>query len=151
MAARMQELAQPQAPVDLLSALEQIDEPMHLVFLLASLIGLSLEKEQALLESESCAAALRLMHENLTYELQVLDIRQKIASQAQSEITKEQREYHLRQQLRAIREELGEADEGKAGVADLRKQLAETTLSEEARQQAERELNRLEGMNAASP
>jgi ATP-dependent Lon protease len=151
MAARMQELAQAQAPVDLLPALEQIDEPMHLVFLLASLTGLSLEKEQALLEADSCAAALRLMHENLTYELQVLEIRQKIASQAQSEITKEQREYHLRQQLRAIREELGEADEGKAGLADLRKKLAEATLSEEVRKEAERELNRLEEMNAASP
>jgi ATP-dependent Lon protease len=151
MAARMQELAKTEAPIDFLSALEQIEDPMHLVFLLASLTGQSLEKEQALLEAESCLAALRLMHANLTYELQVLEIRQKIATQAQSEISKEQREYHLRQQLRAIREELGEGEEGKTGIAELRKKLAEATVPEAVHKEAERELSRLEGMNTASP
>jgi len=151
MAARIQELARVQAPIDFLSALEQIEDPMHLVFLMASLTGLSLDKEQALLEAETCLAALRLMHEYLTYELQVLEVRQKIASQAESEISKEQREYHLRQQLRAIREQLGEGDEGKSGVADLRKRLDEVKLPEAVRKDADRELSRLEGMNTASP
>lgn len=151
MAARIQELARVQAPIDFLSALDQIEDPMHLVFLMASLSGLSLEKEQALLEAESCLSALRLMHGYLGYELQVLEVRQKIASQAESEISKEQREYHLRQQLRAIRTELGEGDEGKAGVADLHKRLEEATLPAEVRKDAERELGRLEGMNSASP
>ncbi|MGE5191999.1 MAG: endopeptidase La [Deltaproteobacteria bacterium] len=151
MAARMQELAKTEAPIDFLSALEQIEDPMHLAFLLASLTGQTVEKEQALLEAETCLAALRLMHANLTYELQVLEIRQKIATQAETEISKEQREYHLRQQLRAIREELGEGEEGKAGIADLRKRLAEATLPEGVHKEAERELSRLEGMNSASP
>src|SRR5258708_36460918 len=91
MVARIQELSRVQAPIDFLAALEQIDDPMHLVFLMASLMGLSLDKEQALLESPTCLEALRLMHGNLAYELQVLEIRQKIASQAESEISKEQR------------------------------------------------------------
>ena len=151
MAARIQELARVQAPVDFLAALEQIDDPMHLVFLMGSLTGLSLEKEQALLEASSCVDALRLMHGYLAYELQVLEIRQKIASQAESEISKEQREYHLRQQLRAIREELGEGDEGESAVAGLRKWLEGATLPEAVRKEVERELSRLEGMNSASP
>lgn len=151
MAARIQELAQAEAPIDFLAALRQIDDPMHLVFLLGSLTGLSLEKEQAVLEASTCLAALRLMHEYLTYELQVLEVRKTIASQAASEISKEQREYHLRQQLRAIREELGEGDEGKSAIVDLRKRLGEAKLPESVRTEADRELSRLEGMNASSP
>ena len=151
MSARIQELARVQAPIDFLAALEQIDDPMHLVFLMASIMGLSLDKEQALLEAQTCLDALRLMHGNLAYELQVLEIRQKIASQAESEISKEQKEYHLRRQLRAIREELGEDDEGKSGVADLHKRLDEVTLPDEVRKDAERELGRLEEMSPNSP
>src|SRR5260221_10007247 len=79
MAARIQELARVQAPIDFLAALEQIDDPMHLAFLMASITGLSLDKEQALLEAETCLDALRLMHGYLSYELQVVEIRQKIA------------------------------------------------------------------------
>ena len=151
MAARIQELARVQAPVDFVAALEQIDDPMHLVFLMGSLTGLSLEKEQALLEAASCLDALRLMHGYLTYELQVLEIRQKIASQAESEISKEQREYHLRQQLRAIREELGEGDDGESAVTGLRQWLEKATLPEAVRKEVERELSRLEGISSASP
>lgn len=150
MAARIQELSRVQAPIDFLAALEQIDDPMHLVYLMASIMGLSLDKEQALLEAQTCLEALRLMHGNLAYELQVLEIRQKIASQAESEISKEQKEYHLRRQLRAIREELGEDDEGKSGVADLHKRLAEETLPDDVRKEAERELARLEEMSPNS-
>lgn len=151
MAARIQELARVQTPIDVVTALEQLDDPMHLIFLLASLLGLGLDKEQSLLEAETCLGALRQMHGYLTYELQVVELRQKIASQAESEMSKEQREYHLRQQLRAIREELGEGEKDKSGAADLRKRLDEAKLPEEVRKEADRELSRLEGMNSASP
>ncbi|MGQ0634939.1 MAG: endopeptidase La [Planctomycetaceae bacterium] len=149
LAGKMQEVSRAKAPPEFLTALAQIEDPLHLVYLLASMLGLSLDKQQALLEADSCLTTLRLMHGYMTYEVQVMEIREKIASQAQSEISKEQREYHLRQQLRAIREELGE--EGENGVDSLRKSLDEAKLPDEVREEATRELLRLERMSSASP
>ena len=91
------------------------------------------------------------MHGYLAHELQVLELRSKIASQAQTEMGKEQREYLLRQQLRAIQEELGEKNPERAEVEELRDRLAEADLPEEVRKEAERELGRLERMPPAAP
>ena len=91
------------------------------------------------------------MHGYLTHELQVLELRQKITSQAQTEMSKEQREYLLRQQLRAIQEELGEKNPEKAEVEELRHRLAEADLPDDVRKEAERELDRLERLPAAAP
>src|SRR5947207_2296113 len=92
----------------------------------------------------------RRMHQHLTHEIQVLELRSKIASDAQSEMTKEQREYVLRQQLRAIQEELaGGGDKGEVG--SLRDQLAKAELPEDVRKEVERELNKLERIPPASP
>ena len=77
------------------------------------------------------------MHGYLTHEVQVLELRQKIASQAQTEMSKEQREYLLRQQLRAIQEELGEKNPEKAEVEELRRRLAEADLPDEVRKEAD--------------
>src|SRR5262249_34845911 len=87
----------------------------------------------------------------LAHEVRVLELRQKIASQAQTEIGKEQREYLLRQQMRAIQDELGEKSPEKAEVEVLRQRLAEADLPEEVRKEAERELARLERMPSAAP
>jgi ATP-dependent Lon protease len=148
-AGKMQEISQVKTPVDFVAALSQIDDPMHLAYLLGSMLGLTLDKEQKLLEAETCRDALQLLHEYMAYELQVLEVRQKIASQAETEISREQKEYHLRHQLKAIQDELGE--EGGAALDDLRKKLEEAGLPEEAARDAQRELSRLERLSQNSP
>src|SRR4051812_37563538 len=124
-------LAQPQAPPEVSRALLTADNPMQLVFTMASVFGMDVEEQQALLEAETRAQALRIMHQHLTHEIQVLELRSKIASDAQSEMTREQREYVLRQQLRAIQEELSGGGGDKGDVASLREQIEKAGLPEE--------------------
>ena len=131
--------------------LASAEDPLRLVYLLASMLSLELAKEQALLEAPSRGEALRLMHTYLTNEVQVLELRNKIASQAQSEMTKQQREYLLRQQLRAIQNELGEKDPQQAETELLRERLAKLELPEEVRREAERELGRLAQLPPGAP
>src|SRR5438270_480939 len=88
--------------------------PQSVAALDAAMLSLDVAREQALLEANTRAEALRLLHGYMTHEVQVLELRNKIASQAQSEMTREQRDYMLRQQLRAIQEELGEKSSEKA-------------------------------------
>ena len=95
--------------------------------------------------------ALRLIHSYLSHELQVLELRQKIASTARDEMSKEQREYLLRQQLRAIQQELGEKDADKAEVEMLRERFEKADLPEEAKKEFQRELGRLERLPAGAP
>ena len=131
--------------------IEQVETPLHQVYVLSSLLSLKREDEQRLLGAASQAEALQLVHDFLTHEVQVLEVRQKIADQAQSEMSREQREYLLRKQLRAIQEELGDKSPEQADVDELRRQLEEAKLPEEARKEADRELKRLERLPAAAP
>jgi ATP-dependent Lon protease len=151
LAGRALALAQPQAPVDLSQLMAQARDPIQVVFLLASMLSLDLEKEQQLLESTSRAEALRQMHRHLSHEVQVLELRQKISSEAQTELSKQQREYMLRQQLKTIQQELGEQNPEQAEVALLRQGIQEADLPEEVRKEAERELSRLEKLPSAAP
>ncbi len=151
LAAKALELVQPQASAQLGQLLVNTEDPLRLVYLLGSMLNLDLVKEQSLLEAQTRAEALRLMHGYLTYEVQVLELRQKIAGQAQHEMSREQREYFLRQQLRAIQQELGEQNSEQAETAMLREQLEKGDLPEDVRKEAERELQRLERLPAASP
>jgi ATP-dependent Lon protease len=151
LAAKALELTQSQATQQLGQLLVNTEDPLRLVYLLGSMLSLDLVKEQSILEAPTRADALRLMHGYLTYEVQVLELRQKIAGQAQSEMSREQREYFLRQQLRAIQQELGEQNSEQTEVALLREQLEKSDLPEEVRKEAERELQRLERLPAASP
>jgi ATP-dependent Lon protease len=151
LAAKAVALIQPQAAAPLGQMLANTEEPLQLVYLLGSMLSLDLVKEQSILEAPTRADALRLMHGYLTYEVQVLELRQKIAGEAQSELSREQREYFLRQQLRAIQQELGEQNPEQAELALLRERLEKGDLPEEARKEAERELQRLERLPAASP
>ncbi len=144
-------LSNPQAAQQLGQVVGSVEEPLHLVYLLASLLGLDVEKEQALLESATVQDALRLMHTRLNYEVQVMELRSKIADQAQSEMGKEQREYLLRQQLRAIQQELGEQSPEKEEVESLRDRLRKADLPDLVRKEAEREMDRLERLPTASP
>ena len=145
------ELTQVQAPPEIRSLLSSNDDPLRLVFLLASVLGLDVKKEQALLESQTRVDALRLMHSYLSHEIQVLELRSKIANNARSEMSKEQREYLLRQQMRAIQTELGEKGTDQADTDLLREQVEKANLPEEVLKETERELSRLEKLPSASP
>jgi ATP-dependent Lon protease len=144
-------LAQVQPSIDLARLISANDDPLRLVYLVASMLSLDPPKAQALLEAPTRLDALRLMHTYLSYEVQVLELRAKIASEARSEMTKEQREYLLRQQLRAIQQELGEKDGEAAEIDMLREQLEKADLPEEIRKEANRELRRLEKLPPAAP
>jgi ATP-dependent Lon protease len=149
-AARIQAIVAGDSPIGLPQILAQTNNPLQQVYLLASLLGLDVAKGQALLEAETRLQALQFMHEYLAHELQVLELRQKIAEQAQTEMSREQREYLLRQQLRAIQEELGEKNPEQAEVAELRRRFDEVQLPELVRKEADRELRRLERLPAAA-
>src|SRR5437763_944306 len=151
LASRAIGLAQPQSAAELTRMLAANEEPLRTAFLLASIFSLDVAREQNLLEAETRADALRLMHSYLSHELQVLELRQKIASTARDEMSKEQREYLLRQQLRAIQQELGEKDSEKAELEQIRERFAKTELPEEAKKEFERELARLERLPAGAP
>jgi ATP-dependent Lon protease len=149
--ARMLELTQQQNQINIAQLAAQAQNPLQLVYFIASMLSLEVQKEQDLLEAPTRAAALRLLHGYLSHELQVLELRNKIASQAQTEMSKEQRDYMLRQQLRAIQEELGEKSPEKAAVEVLRQRLAEADLPDDVRKEADRQLSHLEQMPPAAP
>jgi ATP-dependent Lon protease len=151
LAAKAITLAQPQSAPELTRMLAGSDDPLRLAYLLASVFSLDVAREQKLLEAETRVDALRLMHSYLAHELQVLELRQKIASNARDEMSKEQREYLLRQQLRAIQQELGEKDSDKAEVEMLRERFEKANLPEEAKKEVERELARLERLPSGAP
>lgn len=151
LATRALSLAQPQAPAELGQFLASTDDPLRLVYLLGGMLSLELAKEQTLLEAQSRSDALRLMHTYLAHEVQVLELRSKIASQTQTEMNRQQREYVLRQQLRAIQNELGEKDPQQAEAELLRERLAKLELPEEVRKEAERELSHLERLPPGAP
>ena len=150
-AGRVLALVQPEAQVNVQQLLANAPDPIRLVYLLASMMSLEVEKEQALLEANSQAEALRLLHGYLNHEIQVLQLRRQIASQAETEMSREQRDYLLRQQMRAIQEELGEKNPEKAELEALRQRLQEAELPEEVRKEAMRDLNRLERLPAMAP
>src|ERR1700690_3616608 len=151
LAGKVVTLAQPNAPAELAQMLTQTEDPLRLVYLLGSMMNLELAKEQALLEALTRAEALRLMHAYLTSEFQVLQLRDKIATEAQSEMSKQQREYLLRQQLHATQQERGERDPQQAEIELLRERLEKLKLPEEVSKEAMRELSRLERLPPGAP
>ena len=151
LAARALALIQPQAAEELRRLIAGTKDSLRLVYTLAPMFSLELEKEQALLEAGTVADCLRLMHAYLSHELQVLQLRSKIANEAQSEMSKEQRDYLLRQQLRAIQKELGDENPEQSEIALLRERFSKADLPEDVRKEVERELARLERLPSASP
>ena len=151
-AGKIQSLASHGMNIDLDDLLGQIDDPMQLVYLLASLIGLDGARAQRLLDTDRQGDAMRLVLEYLRHERQVAELRQEIAGQAESEMGRQQREYMLRQQLRAIQNELGEGEAPERSEAEeLRRRFEESQLPAEVRKETERELRRLESIPAVSP
>jgi len=127
------------------------EDPLRLAYMVASIMNLEGTREQALLEAPTRVEALRLVHGWLSHEVEVLNLRNKITEDARGEMSKEQRDYILRQQKRAIEAELGEKNEDKAEVESLREKLTKADLPDDVRKEAERELGRLEKMSAQQP
>jgi ATP-dependent Lon protease len=140
----------PYLPEELQLAVANIDDPSALSHLIASSLRLSVEEKQQLLEEVDVGRRLRALSQILARELEVISLGSKIQSQVQSELEQGQREFFLRQQLKAIQEELGETDETTAEVNELREQLDALELPEEVRRQADRELGRLERLPPAA-
>jgi ATP-dependent Lon protease len=136
----------PYLPEELQLAIANIDDPSALSHLIAGSLRLKSEEKQALLEEADVGRRLRRLVDILARELEVISIGSEIQSQVQSEIDKSQREFVLRQQLEAIRKELGEFDESAAEAGELREQLDAIALPEDVRRQADRELKRLEAL-----
>jgi ATP-dependent Lon protease len=131
--------------------LNQIQDPMQLVYLLGSTMGLDMERAQQLLAASGQHEAMKLLHGYLLHERQVAELRKEIAGQAESEMGRQQREYLLRQQLRAIQQELGEESPEQSEAAELRRRFEEAELPPGVRKETERELHRLESIPTASP
>jgi ATP-dependent Lon protease len=140
----------PYLPEELQLAVTNMDDPSALSHLIAGALRIPVEEKQELLEEVDVGKRLRKLTEILARELEVIQLGTKIQSQVQSEIDKGQREYLLREQLKAIQQELGESDPEGAEIDELRKKIEEANLPEEAKRQAERELSRLESLPSAA-
>jgi len=151
LAGRMVGLAQPQMQINLDFIVSEREKPAQQIYMLATLLSLDMEKDIALLSASSERELFELMYRYLSYEVQVLELRNRIASQVRSELSREQREYLLRQQMRAIQEELGEEKPEQAEVAELKRRIEEADLPPKVLQEVEKELRRLERMPAAAP
>ena len=132
---------------DLMFVLESVDDPGRLADLVASNLDLTVEKAQEILEILDPIERLKVLSDVLGKEVQVLTMQAKIQSQAKEEMTKTQREYFLREQMRAIRSELGEVDERAEEFKELRKKIKKAKMPKEVEREARRELDRLEQMH----
>ncbi|HEX5955113.1 MAG TPA: LON peptidase substrate-binding domain-containing protein, partial [Solirubrobacterales bacterium] len=140
----------PYLPEELQLAVTNIDDPSALSHLIAGALRITVEEKQELLEETDVTRRLRRLSEILARELEVIQLGSRIQSEVQSEMEKGQREYYLREQLKAIQRELGEEDETQAEVNELRERIAEANLPEHAQRAADRELSRLERLPPAA-
>jgi ATP-dependent Lon protease len=140
----------PYLPEELQVAVANLDDPSALTHLIAGALRIKTEEKQELLEEPDVSRRLRSLSSILARELDVISLGTKIQTQVQSELTRTQREYFLREQMKAIQEELGETDEMQAEAQELRQQLDAIELPEEVRKQADRELARLEKLPPAA-
>jgi ATP-dependent Lon protease len=147
--ARVVELV-PTLPDELQLAAANVDDPGVLTYLVASTLRLKTEEKQQLLETTDVEQRLRATAAILSRELEVFELGSKIQSQVESEMGKTQREYFLRQQLKAIQDELGEGDPEQAELEELRQRIDEANLPEETLKAANRELTRLEKLPSAA-
>ncbi|MCY7376352.1 MAG: LON peptidase substrate-binding domain-containing protein, partial [Pyrinomonadaceae bacterium] len=142
----------PNVPPEIRMAVMSQTNSVQLSYFLASVLDLGVETEQKMLEAATTDELLTLTHAALAKEVEIMNIRSKIATEAQGEMDKAQRDYVLRQQLKAIQKELGEDETGeKAEAGQLRERLDQADLPEEIRKEAERVLKRMEQLPQAAP
>jgi len=134
----------PYLPEELQLAVANLEDPAELAHMIAGALRIKTEERQELLEQRDVGRRLRRLSELLAREAELISIGTKIQSQVESEMDRGQREFFLRQQLKAIQEELGEVDDQEAEAAELREQIKAAGLPEHASKQAERELQRFE-------
>jgi ATP-dependent Lon protease len=141
----------PYIPDELQAAAMSIEDPFRLVYFISTLIKMKPEDKQEVLELESAEAKLKKISSILQREVELLELGTKIQSEVQDKMTKGQREYFLREQLKAIRKELGEEDEVQVEIKELRNKMEAANLPDYVMKEAERELGRLEKVPTASP
>ena len=140
----------PSIPRELVSSVVDLEDPLQTVYTIANFQRMDLKDAQEILEMDSAGEKLRKLVGLLAREVEVLEIGQKIQNEARSEIEKVQREYYLREQLKAIQKELGEGDEQAAEVEEFRKKIEAAGMPEEAEKMARRELDRLSRLPTAA-
>ncbi len=140
----------PSIPQELIATLNSIEDPLQIAYNVANLQRIDIETAQNLLELDSTVDKLRMLVSLLTKETEVLDLGKKIQNEAKEEIDKVQREYFLREQLKAIQKELGEDDPNASEINEFRKKIKKASMPDEPLKQATRELDRLERLPAAA-
>src|SRR5216683_1395024 len=138
-------------PEGVAAATLNLEEPRQVVYVIATFVQMDLELRQKLLELDSVRDKLESLSSFLAHELEIFELGRKIQTSAQEEMGKVQREYLLREQLKAIQRELGEESEEQATVNELRQKIDEARMPEEALKEANRELSRLEKLPTVSP
>jgi ATP-dependent Lon protease len=139
-----------QLPPELYMTVMAVTDPYHIAYLIASQLNLAVEKEQAILEIDELKSMLHKVAEELAKRLETVEMSNQIQKTVKEDMDEKQREFFLRQQLKAIRKELGEDDEH-ADINDLRERVAEAKLGDEPRKAAEKELDRLAKIPPSSP
>jgi ATP-dependent Lon protease len=140
----------PSLPREILGSVLLLDDPLHVAYTIANYQRMDVEDAQQILEEDSTNAKLQRLNSLLSREVEVLSLGQQIQHEARTEIEKVQREYFLREQLKAIQRELGESDEQTAEVEEFRKRIDSANMPEEAEKQARRELDRLARLPTAA-
>ncbi|MGW8250904.1 MAG: LON peptidase substrate-binding domain-containing protein, partial [Anaerolineales bacterium] len=140
----------PSIPRELVTSVLELEDPLQTAYTVANFQRMDLEDAQLLLEMDSVSEKLHRLANILVREIEVLEIGQKIQNEARSEIEKVQREYFLREQLKAIQKELGEGDEQTAEIEEFRAKIDAAGMPPEADKQAKRELDRMSRLPTAA-
>jgi ATP-dependent Lon protease len=140
----------PHLPDELVTAALNIDDPQHLAYMVASNLRMEPEERQKLLEIDTLQDKLAYLNQFITKELDVLELGKRLQTEVQEELGKSQREYYLREQMKAIRRELGEESETEAEITELREKVEQAGMPEEAEREARRELDRLSKLPPAA-
>ena len=140
----------PALPQEISAMAKSIQEPGILSNMVTSSINASVEEKQTVLEIDNVKKRLKNVTRLINHQLEILELGNKIQSQVKVDMDKSQRQYYLRQQLKAIKEELGEQDDSKVEVEEYQTKILEKGLPDEAKKEAERELKRLSRMHPSS-
>lgn len=140
----------PGLPNDMIQLAKTIEEPAVLSDMIASTINATPEEKQDILETLKLKPRLKKVTKLINYQLEILQIGSKIQSQIKEDMNQKQKEYYLRQQMKAIQQELGDTDDTNLEIEEYREKIAKADLPEEAKKEAERELKRLSRMHPSS-
>ena len=144
-------LAHPEVELNFPPIIATGEDIMQLIYPLAQLLPLDVAAAQSLMEAQNLFENLELIRDSLFHEIQILELRHQIADQAQEKMSQEHRDYILRQQMHAIKQELGDKNLNEVELDELRKQITTVGLPAEVMKEAERELKKLEQMPVAAP